>query len=198
MIDVVAIAVHRMSYPGTPLYTSGEMPSAVLGHVLSALGGAAAGAVCLSVLRLRSPSAALGSEPEVEADLVKSLLPPSAFFLYCEDNAARARRENPGHHQIQGLLNKEWEEMSAADRAPFLTRYEQLQLAELQGADTAARPKLQAFVGADRFELPEPGPMLPPVPAVILGVAGDETRPPDLTIVWSFVIDGPNAQIGIS
>ena len=63
---------------------------------------------------------------------------------------------------------------------------------------SAARPKLQAFVGADRFELPEPGPMLPPVPAVILGVAGDETRPPDLTIVWSFVIDGPNAQIGIS
>ena len=66
------------------------------------------------------------------------------------------------------------------------------------GAAATAYPAPRAYVHGERFELPEPGPMLPPVPAVILGVAGDETRPPDLTIVWSFVIDGPNAQIGIS
>ena len=51
---------------------------------------------------------------------------------------------------------------------------------------------------ADRFVLPVPGPMLPPVPAVVLGVAGDEERelPMDLTVVWSFILDGPNGQIG--
>ena len=50
----------------------------------------------------------------------------------------------------------------------------------------------------ERFELPEPGPMLPPVPAVILGVAGDDDRPDDLTIVWSFVVSGKPPQIGVS
>ena len=122
--------------------------------------------------------------------------PPSAFFLYCEEQAERARRENPGHHSIQGILKQEWDAMSDAERQPFEAR-----LTERQEEFDAAGGSFdapEAFVGAERFELPEPGPMLPPVPAVILGVAGDETRPPDLTIVWSFVLDGPNAQIGIS
>ena len=38
-------------------------------------------------------------------------------------------------------------------------------------------------MNAPRFERPEPGPMLLPVPAVVLGVKGDEETPDDLTVV---------------
>lgn len=51
---------------------------------------------------------------------------------------------------------------------------------------------------AERFELPEPGPMLPPVPAIVLGVKGDDRVPDDLTVVWTFVLNGDPPQIGIS
>ena len=49
-----------------------------------------------------------------------------------------------------------------------------------------------------RFELPAPGPMLPPVPAIVLGVKGDAGVRDDLTIVWTFVLNGKPPQIGIS
>ncbi|MHC5038815.1 MAG: flavin reductase family protein [Planctomycetota bacterium] len=49
-----------------------------------------------------------------------------------------------------------------------------------------------------RFELPEPGPMLPPVPAVVLGVKGDGETADDLTVVWTFVLNGKPPQIGVS
>lgn len=50
----------------------------------------------------------------------------------------------------------------------------------------------------ERFELPEPGPMLPPVPAVVLGVEGDGEIADDLTIVWTFVLNGKPPQVGVS
>lgn len=50
----------------------------------------------------------------------------------------------------------------------------------------------------ERFELPEPGPMLPPVPAIVLGVKGDGELPDDLTVVWTYVLNGNPPQIGIS
>src|SRR3990172_2817399 len=46
--------------------------------------------------------------------------------------------------------------------------------------------------------IPEPGPMLPPVPAILLGVKGDGVVPDDLTCVWTFVINGKPPQVGIS
>jgi len=49
-----------------------------------------------------------------------------------------------------------------------------------------------------RFELPEPGPMLPPVPAIVLGVEGDSEIKDDLTIVWTFVLNGKPPQVGVS
>ncbi|MHC4608670.1 MAG: flavin reductase family protein [Planctomycetota bacterium] len=49
-----------------------------------------------------------------------------------------------------------------------------------------------------RLELPEPGPMLPPVPAIVLGVLGDEETRDDLTVVWTFVLCGKPPQVGIS
>lgn len=56
----------------------------------------------------------------------------------------------------------------------------------------------KAVLGPDRFELPEPGPMLPPVPAIVLGVKGDESVDDELTIVWTFVLNGKPPQVGIS
>ena len=90
--------------------------------------------------------------------------------------------------------------MSDAERQPYeqqhaMRRAEHDQAAAARAPATFQEPR--AFVGSERFELPEPGPMLPPVPAVILGVAGDDEHPADLTVVWSFILDGPNAQIGI-
>jgi len=55
-----------------------------------------------------------------------------------------------------------------------------------------------ALENDNRFELPEPGPMLPPVPAVVLGVKGDDDITDDLTIVWTFVLNGKPPQVGIS
>jgi flavin reductase (DIM6/NTAB) family NADH-FMN oxidoreductase RutF len=57
---------------------------------------------------------------------------------------------------------------------------------------------LQSVAAEARFELPAPGPMLPPVPAIVLGVKGDKGIKDDLTIVWTFVLNGNPPQIGIS
>jgi flavin reductase (DIM6/NTAB) family NADH-FMN oxidoreductase RutF len=40
--------------------------------------------------------------------------------------------------------------------------------------------------------------MIFPVPAVVLGVKGDETVHDDLTVVWSFILDGDPPQVGVS
>ena len=56
----------------------------------------------------------------------------------------------------------------------------------------------KAVLAGERFELPTPGPMLPPVPAIVLGVKGDASVPDDLTVVWTFVLEGNPPQIGIS
>lgn len=50
----------------------------------------------------------------------------------------------------------------------------------------------------DRIELPEPGPMLPPVPAIVLGVAGDDRTPDDLSVCWTFVVEGDPPQVGVT
>jgi flavin reductase (DIM6/NTAB) family NADH-FMN oxidoreductase RutF len=40
--------------------------------------------------------------------------------------------------------------------------------------------------------------MLPPVPAIVLGVRGDDSVQDELTIVWTFVVNGKPPQVGIS
>ncbi|MFB6298653.1 MAG: flavin reductase [Halobacteriales archaeon] len=50
----------------------------------------------------------------------------------------------------------------------------------------------------DRVELPEPGPMLPPVSAVVLGVKGDDRTPDDLSVCWTFVVEGEPPQVGVT
>ena len=46
--------------------------------------------------------------------------------------------------------------------------------------------------------LVEPGPMLPPVPAVLLTVDGPPDGPDEISVVWTFVVNGDPPQIGIS
>ncbi len=40
--------------------------------------------------------------------------------------------------------------------------------------------------------------MLPPVPAIVLGVKGDEDTRDDLTICWTFVLGGDPPRVGVS
>ena len=47
-------------------------------------------------------------------------------------------------------------------------------------------------------ELAEPGPMIPPVPAIVLGVNGDSTRRDILSVAWTFVLEGHPPLVGIS
>ncbi len=49
-----------------------------------------------------------------------------------------------------------------------------------------------------RKMLPKPSPMIPPVPAILLTVKGDETVPDEITVVWTFVLNSHPPQIGIS
>ncbi len=56
----------------------------------------------------------------------------------------------------------------------------------------------QTVMQNERFELAEPGPMIPPVPAIVLGVKGDSIIKDDITIVWTFILEGNPPYIGIS
>ncbi len=47
-------------------------------------------------------------------------------------------------------------------------------------------------------ELAEPGPMIPPVPAIVLGLKGDSTHSDILSVAWTFVLEGHPALVGIS
>ena len=49
-----------------------------------------------------------------------------------------------------------------------------------------------------RRVLHEPGPMLPPVPAVLLTVRGAPGDPDEISVVWTFVLNGTPPQVGIS
>ena len=50
----------------------------------------------------------------------------------------------------------------------------------------------------DRITLAEPGPMLPPVPALLLTVKGMPGDPDEISVVWTFVVNGKPPQVGIS
>ena len=49
-----------------------------------------------------------------------------------------------------------------------------------------------------RLKLSENGPMIPPVPAILLTVRGKPGDPDEISVVWTFVIEGKPPQIGIS
>ena len=49
-----------------------------------------------------------------------------------------------------------------------------------------------------RKRLPAPAPMIPPVPAILLTVKGAPGAPDEISVVWTFVVNGDPPQIGIS
>ena len=49
-----------------------------------------------------------------------------------------------------------------------------------------------------RLRLTENGPMIPPVPAILLTVNGKPSDPKEISVVWTFVLEGKPPQIGIS
>ena len=49
-----------------------------------------------------------------------------------------------------------------------------------------------------RIRLSENGPMIPPVPAILLTVNGKPDDPKEISVVWTFVLEGKPPQIGIS
>ena len=53
-------------------------------------------------------------------------------------------------------------------------------------------------IGAARVRLDEAGPMIPPVPAILLTVKGLESGKDEISVVWTFVVNGKPPQIGIS
>jgi len=50
----------------------------------------------------------------------------------------------------------------------------------------------------ERIRLAESGPMIPPVPAILLSVNGKPEDPNEISVVWTFVLEGEPPQIGIS
>ncbi len=53
-------------------------------------------------------------------------------------------------------------------------------------------------LGSKRILLKEAGPMLPPVPAILLTVNGMEKGKDEISVVWTFIVEGKPPQIGIS
>lgn len=56
----------------------------------------------------------------------------------------------------------------------------------------------EARKGLPRQPLSKPGPMLPPVPAIITSVQGKPGDPDELAVLWTFVINGDPPQVGVA
>jgi flavin reductase (DIM6/NTAB) family NADH-FMN oxidoreductase RutF len=65
------------------------------------------------------------------------------------------------------------------------------------GAPSAEGGQSDAVYGPRRT-LSEPGPMVPPVPAVLLTVNGMPGDPDEISVLWTFVVNGDPAQIGVA
>ncbi len=49
-----------------------------------------------------------------------------------------------------------------------------------------------------RVSLAEPGPMIPPAPAILLTINGAQGDPDEISVLWTFVVNGNPPQIGVS
>jgi len=87
-----------------------------------------------------------------------------------------------------------------ASRRVFLKQSSALGLMGLLGATGMAdEPKPTGKLkSGKRIQLAEAGPMIPPVPAILLTVNGKPGGPDEISVVWTFVIEGKPPQIGIS
>ena len=62
----------------------------------------------------------------------------------------------------------------------------------------AAAPAEQTGTGLRRTALAKPGPMLPPSPAILTSVRGKPGDPDELAVLWTFVVNGDPAQVGVA
>jgi flavin reductase (DIM6/NTAB) family NADH-FMN oxidoreductase RutF len=56
----------------------------------------------------------------------------------------------------------------------------------------------QGVTGLRRTALAKPGPMLPPSPAILTSVRGKPGDPDELAVLWTFVVNGDPAQVGVA
>jgi flavin reductase (DIM6/NTAB) family NADH-FMN oxidoreductase RutF len=49
-----------------------------------------------------------------------------------------------------------------------------------------------------RISITPPGPMIPPTPAILLSINGLEGEPDEISVLWTFVLNGYPAKIGVS
>ena len=68
----------------------------------------------------------------------------------------------------------------------------------MTGLSGATIPNFYSENNKTRLKLSENGPMIPPVPAILLTVRGKPGDPDEISVVWTFVIEGQPPQIGIS
>ncbi len=68
----------------------------------------------------------------------------------------------------------------------------------LLGIGGCASTRAAPTEGGVRRRLSKPGPMVPPVPAVLLTVKGAPGDPDEISVVWTFVVNGDPPQIGVS
>ena len=68
----------------------------------------------------------------------------------------------------------------------------------MTGLSGATIPSFFSEDNKKRLRLSENGPMIPPVPAILLTVRGKPGDPDEISVVWTFVIEGKPPQIGIS
>jgi flavin reductase (DIM6/NTAB) family NADH-FMN oxidoreductase RutF len=65
------------------------------------------------------------------------------------------------------------------------------------GSDTVADAPATVLSGPRR-RLAEPGPMIPPSAAILLSINGADGDPEELSVLWTFVVNGDPPQIGVS
>jgi flavin reductase (DIM6/NTAB) family NADH-FMN oxidoreductase RutF len=83
-------------------------------------------------------------------------------------------------------------------RRVFLKRTSAAAVAASLGMLNCTLRREASVGGGPRTTLLEPGPMLPPVPAILLTVNGKPDDPDEISVVWTFVVNGDPPQIGIS
>ncbi|MDA0329410.1 MAG: flavin reductase family protein [Gemmatimonadetes bacterium] len=67
-----------------------------------------------------------------------------------------------------------------------------------QDTSGSDRERTHLALGTERRTLQAPGPMVPPVPAILLTIHGAEGDPDEISVLWTFVVNGDPPQIGVS
>lgn len=84
-------------------------------------------------------------------------------------------------------------------RRDFLTQSALAFIGSAAGLSATAGVAAQSSTATPaRSSLARPGPMLPPAQAIITSVRGRPGDPDELAVLWTFVVNGDPAQVGVS